>query len=79
MNTLAAHTPTAVPGDGVQLDRESLRVFNLCQMGQGTRQHLLHRVLGVLRMSAYLHAEGINRVLQQANRLFDTFRSIAVQ
>src|ERR1039458_5328931 len=30
-------------------------------------------------MPANLHAEGIDRILQQADRLFDSFRSVAVQ
>ena len=77
--SLAAHAPAAVSGDGVEPDRESLRVLNLGQVPQRTVEHLLHGVFCVFRMPADLHAEGIDRVLQQTDCLFDSFRSIAAQ
>ena len=48
-------------------------------MPQGAGKHLLHGVLGILGMAADLHAEGVDRVLQQADRFFHRFGGVAVQ
>jgi hypothetical protein len=62
---LAPHTPASIAGDGVKPDGESLRVFELLEMGKGAVEDLLHGVLGIFRMAANLHAEGVNSVLKE--------------
>ena len=79
MGWLAAHAPAAVSGDGVKPDSHLLRGLNLGQVPEGTGKHLLHGVFRVFRMPADLHAEGIDRILQQTDRLFDSFRRVAAQ
>src|ERR1017187_3453568 len=74
-----AHTPATVSGYGIEPDGESLRVLNLGQMPQRSGEDLLHGIFRVFRMPADLHAEGIDRALQQTDCLFDRFRSIAAQ
>ena len=48
-------------------------------MLKGTEEHFLHGVFGILRMPADLHAERIDRVLKQPDRLFNRLRSVEAQ
>jgi hypothetical protein len=48
-------------------------------MRDRTEEYFLHRVFGIFRMTADLHTEGVNRVLEQPDRFLNGFRSIAVQ
>src|ERR1035441_5115938 len=75
---LAAPAPAAVSGYGIKPDGKSLRGLNLGQVAERAGENLLHGVLCVFRMPADLHAEGIDRVLQQADSFIDGFRSVAV-
>ena len=79
MRRLSAHAPAAISSDGVEPDSQFLRVVYLGQMLKRTEEHLLHGVFGVFRMPADLHAERIDRVLEQPDRLFNRFRSIEAQ
>jgi len=76
MRRLAAHAPAAVSRDGVKPDSQSLRVADLGEVTKGAIEHLLHGVFGIFRMPAYFHAEGVDGVLQQPDRLFNSFRSV---
>ena len=53
--------------------------MNLCKVPERAVEYLLHSVFSVFGMPAYLHAEGVDRVLQQADGLIDSFRSISAQ
>ena len=79
MGGLAAHAPAAVSSDGIKPDGHLLRSLNLGKVPDGAGEHLLHGVFRIFRMPADLHAEGIDRILQQTDRLFDGFRSVAAQ
>ena len=79
MRALAPHPPAAIPRHGVKPDRQRLRLLNPRQVAQRTVKHLLHGVLGVFRMPADLHAERVDRILQQTDGLFNGFGSVASQ
>ena len=76
---LAAHAPAAVPSDGVKPNSHLLRSVDFGKVPDGAGKHLLHSVFRIFRMPTDLHAEGIDRILQQTDRLFDGFRSVALQ
>jgi hypothetical protein len=48
-------------------------------VAQGPKQHILHDVFCVFSMSADLHAEGIDGILQQLDRLCGGFRRIPAE
>src|ERR1035441_1462158 len=79
MSRLAAHPPATIPRHGVKPDGESLRILNLREVAQRAVEYLLHGVFRIFRMPADFHAEGIDRVLQQPDRLLDGFGSVAAQ
>ena len=74
-----AHPPAAVSGDGIEPERKSLRVLEFGQMPERTGENLLHGIFRVLPVPADLHTEGIDRMLQQTDCLFDGFRCVAAQ
>ena len=76
---LAAHPPASISRYRVQPDCKSLGILDFREMAQGTKEHLLHGVFRIFRMAADLHTEGINRVLQEAECLFNCLRSVAAQ
>lgn len=76
--TLAPHAPAAVPSNRIKPDGERPRIVYLGQMLQRAVKHLLHRVFSVFRVTAHLHAEGVNGLLQQADGFLGLFRCISV-
>jgi hypothetical protein len=79
MRRFSAHFPAAISSHGIEPDRESLWVLNPGQMFQRTEENLLCRILCVFWVSTDFHAEGIDRVLEQADCFFDSFRRIEAQ
>src|ERR1039458_5298273 len=79
MGSLASHAPAPVSGDCVKPDGQFLRVLYLGQVLKGTEEHFLHGVFGIFRLPADLHAEGIDCVLKQPDRLFNRFRGVEAQ
>ncbi len=77
--SLASHAPAPVSGDGVEPDGQPLWVLDLSQVSKRTVKHFLHGVFSILRMSADLHAEGIDRILQQPDCLFRRLRRMQAQ
>src|ERR1017187_788964 len=76
---LAAHPSASISRYRVQPNCKSLGILDVREMAQGTEEHLLHGVFRIFWMAADLHAEGVNRVLQQTERLFNRLRSVAAQ
>ena len=54
-------------------------ILELDQVPERTGEDFLHVIFRVLPVAADLHTEGIDRILQQADRLFNGLRSVAVQ
>src|ERR1017187_1149573 len=79
MGRFSKHSPTTISSHGIKPDRESLWITNIGQVLQRSEENFLRSILCVFWMSADLHAEGIDRVLQQADGFFDSFRSIESQ
>jgi len=76
---LAANAPAAISSDGVKPNGHLLWSLEFGKVPDGAGEHLLHGIFRIFRMAADLHAEGIDRILQQTDRLFDGFRSVALQ
>src|ERR1039457_2414087 len=74
-----AHPPAAVSGYGIEPERKSLGILELGQVPERTGENLLHVIFRVLPVAADLHTEGIDRILQQTDRLFNGFSGIARQ
>src|ERR1035437_10371800 len=74
-----AHFSNTTSSHGIKPYSESLRLLNLGQMFQRTEENLLCRILCVFLVSTDFHAEGIDRVLEQADCFRDSFRRIKTQ